>query len=360
MSADMRILIVGPLPPPYGGMAHQTRQLLERLGREGLEAKLVQTNASPRPLFIAGVPVVRAVVRLVPYVIQLWRSAKRADVVHVMANSGLSWHLLAAPAIRIARIRGRPVVVNYRGGLAKAFLARSAGSVRRTLGASRVVVPSAYLQSVFKDYGVSAAIIPNAVDAELFKPRAGEAGASRVGYPHVVIARNLEKIYGVDLALRAIPAVRLEFPACRISVAGEGPERARLEELATSLGLGDSVRFTGRLDHREMATLYQDADLMLNPVRADNMPNSVLEALACAVPVVSTSVGGIPYLVRHAESAWLVEPESPQALADGVLRVLRDDALRSALVAAGLSLVQSFSWPAICRSWMELYRELTD
>ena len=290
--AAARVLLVGPLPPPSGGMANQTRQLKRLLEGEGIVVSLVQTNAPYRPAWVGGIPVLRAAFRLAPYLRRLWRAVVEADVVHVMANSGWAWHLLAAPAIRIAKARGRPVVVNYRGGLASEFLERSARSVIATLAGTRLVVPSGFLQSVFLRHGVEAEIIPNVVDLERFRPADPPRPATDA--PHVVVARNLEPIYGIDLALRALALAARRHPRLSASIAGSGPERGRLEALCNELGITDRVRFTGRLDVPEMAALYGEADLVLNPARADNTPNSILEALACGVPVVSTSVGGVP------------------------------------------------------------------
>ena len=111
----LRVLLVGPLPPPAGGMANQTQQLSRLLEAEGISARLVKTNAPYWPAWIARVPLVRALFRLVPYISRLWRSLPGVDVVHVIANSGWAWHLFAAPAIQIAKARRRPVIVNYRG-----------------------------------------------------------------------------------------------------------------------------------------------------------------------------------------------------------------------------------------------------
>ena len=98
---DMHIAVVGPLPPPAGGMANQTRQLVELLRGEGAGVEVVQVNAPYRPTWAGRLKGVRAIFRLVPYFLQLWRAAGRADLLHVMANSGWSWHLFAAPAIWI-------------------------------------------------------------------------------------------------------------------------------------------------------------------------------------------------------------------------------------------------------------------
>ncbi len=181
----LRVLLVGPLPPPAGGMANQTRQLAQLLSAEGLAVTLVQTNAPYRPAWTGRVPVLRALFRLVPYLMRLWRATAEVDVVHVMANSGWAWHLFAMPAIRIAKARHRAVVVNYRGGLAAEFLAQSARSVGATLSGTCLAVPSAFLQQVFRRRGIESVIIPNVVDVDRFRPGTGLQRTAPAA-PHVV------------------------------------------------------------------------------------------------------------------------------------------------------------------------------
>lgn len=141
--SGLRAALVGPLPPPAGGMANQTWQLAELLRQEGASVELVQVNVPYRPAWVERFRGLRALVRLFPYGVALWRAAGRADIVHVMASSGWAWHLFAAPAVWIGRARGRPVVVNYHGGEAEGFLQRSAARVRPTVRrASQLLFPS--------------------------------------------------------------------------------------------------------------------------------------------------------------------------------------------------------------------------
>jgi glycosyltransferase involved in cell wall biosynthesis len=352
----MRLGLVGPLPPPAGGMANQTRQLAALLRAEGIDVRVLRTNEPCRPEWARGVSGVREVFRLAPYIKNLVSMSREVDVLHVMANSGWSWHLRAAPAIAVGAMRGVPVVVNYRGGLARKFLSKSGAAVRATLRlASAVVVPSRFLQEVFSEHGVRAEIIPNIVDLEIFR----SAAVVPRGGVHIVVARNLERLYGIDVAIRAAAILRSDFPDLAVSIAGTGPERGSLEQLSAQLGLTSVVRFTGELEVAAVATLYREAHVVLNPSRADNAPNSLLEAAACGVPIVSTDVGGIPYLVEHGRSAWLVPPENPEALAAGVKLVLQDARLREDLRANGLALARSCSWPAVRPQWLEVYGRAT-
>ncbi len=352
----LRIALVGPLPPPFGGMANQTRQLAELLAGEGVSVVPVRVNAPYRPAWAGRVPVMRAAVRLIPYLLTLWRAAGRCDVMHVMANSGWSWHLYAAPALAIGRCRGVPVVVNYRGGEAESFLARSHRSVRATMTlAAALVVPSGFLQEVFARFGMTAEIVPNIVNLQRFHNPQTERATRR----RLLVARNLEKIYGNDTAIRAFALVKARYPDATLTIAGSGPEEEPLKRLVSELGVGSSVVFTGRLDPLQMAELYRNVDVALNPSLADNMPNSVLEALACGIPVVSTNVGGVPYIVRDLETALLVPPQSPDAMTKAILRVIEDSELCARLRTNGLAEVQRYTWEAIWPLWAETYRETT-
>ncbi len=347
------VCVVGPLPPPSGGMANQCEQLLRLLRADGVSVELVRTNPPYRPHWIGGVPLLRAGFRLLPYLLQLWRAIGRAAVVHVLANSGWAWHLFAVPAIVVARWRNTPVIINYRGGNADRFLASAPEHVRRLLACvSLRVTPSAFLQRVFAKYGLSAEVIPNIVDLARFAPVARRSFGSA---PHLVVTRNLEEIYDVPTALRAFARIRDAFPQAQLTVAGSGPERERLQVLANELGLRDSVRFAGRIANAAMPAIYAAADCLLNPSTVDNMPISILEGFASGVPVVSTDAGGIPDLVQHGVSGLLVAVGDDRAMARAALRVLQDAELAAALRRAGLEQAEHYAWPQIRARWLAAY-----
>jgi len=355
----LRVVLVGPSPPPHGGMANQARLLGRLLEGEGVRVEWVPTNPPYRPRWIARSRGLRAIVRLFPYAASLWRAAGRSDLVHVMAASGWSWHLHAAPAVWIATARGTPVVVNYRGGGARSFFERALWIVRPTLRRARAVaVPSAFLERVFRAHGIEPSVVPNIVDLEMFHP-AAETDPARTRdpeAPELVVARNLEPVYDVATALRALARIRVKWPRAHLSVAGSGPERARLEALVSELGLQGAVTFTGQLQNHEMVGLYRNASVAMNPSRVDNMPISILEALACGVPVVSTNVGGVPDLVSDGRTALLVPPEDPDAMAAATISLLEDPKRAEALRAAGLARVREYAWPRVRERWRDVYR----
>lgn len=350
----VRLGLVGPLPPPNGGMAMQTLQLARLLSLEGIAVEIVQTNAPYLPAVAGRIKGLRALFRLLPYLWRVWRLAGRSDVIHLMANSGWSWSLFAVPVIWIAWMRGTPVIVNYRGGEAREYLDTSARWVKFSISrASRLVVPSGFLQQVFGKFDISADVIPNVIDLETFFPAAPPETHSAFT---LAITRNLEPIYGLETAISAFALARERVPGMQLKVAGSGPQAAELSLLVEKLGLADSVTFLGRLERHEVVALYHSSDAMLNPSRVDNMPNSVLEALACGLPVVSTNVGGIPYIVENEETALLVPPDDPQQMAQALVRLSTDSTLRTRLRERGIDEVRQYAWQEVRQRWLSLYK----
>ena len=348
----LRIGLIGPVPPPAGGMANQTRQLGELLHADGAEVTAVATNSPYRPAWVGRLRGVRALFRLLDYVLRLWQVAGRSDVFHLMANSGWSWHLFAVPAIVVGNLRGVPVVVNYRGGGAADFLQRSQALVRPLMRrAARLIVPSRFLVDVFARFGMQAEVVPNIIDLARFRRREPRGGQDA----HLVVARNLEALYDNATALRAFAQVRARIPQARLTLAGSGPQAELLRQLAVELGVADAVSFPGSLDRDAMAALYRSADLTLNPSLADNMPNSLLESMACGVPLVSTRVGGVPYIVRDGETGLLVDAGDAEAMAAASLRVLTEPGLWQRLSDAGFEDVQRYAWPQVARRLAAVY-----
>ena len=352
--AGLNVGLVGPLAPPAGGMANQTQQLAELLRAGRASVTMVQTNSPYSPKWAGEIPGFRAICRLWPFFLAVWRAAGKVDVFHLMANSGWAWHLFATPVIWVARLRRVPVVVNYRGGEAADFLSRSHIVVQFSMRqVASLIVPSAFLEEVFAHFDMPARIVPNIIDLTRFHAREIRYSNSA----HLVVARNLEPLYDNATALRAFKIVQSQWPGALLTIAGSGPEEGCLRELAAELRLGDTIRFAGRLDRDAMAALYRSADIVLNPSLADNMPNSVLEALASGVPVVSTNVGGVPYIVQDQVTALLVPPTDPSAMAAACLHILGDDGFWQRLSTAGLAEVQRYTWLRVAPLLANVYHQ---
>lgn len=377
---ELRICLVGPIAPPAGGMANQTKQLLDLLKSEGAKVDFVAVNAPYKPRLIGKVPGVRAIFRLFPFLVNLFQATGKAQVLHIMANSGWSWHLFAAPAIWIARWRGTPVIVNYRGGHADSFFAKSWSVVNASLRhANMIMVPSLFLQQVFNHYqqsqsAVPVSIVPNILNQKLFYPNASKlklikdntlltksatnSGGTQphIKAPHFIVTRNLEDIYNVATCISAFALVYRDNKKAKLTIAGTGPLLSALQQQVQQLGLLTAVQFAGRLSIEQMAKLYRTADIMLNSSLVDNSPNSIIESLACGVPVISSNVGGISHLVRHGHDALLFKAGDHEAMYQLINKLLCQPALYQNLVRNGLASCQRFHWSAVKQQLCHQYQ----
>jgi glycosyltransferase involved in cell wall biosynthesis len=215
-----------------------------------------------------------------------------------------------------------------------------------------IVVPSGYLVDVFARFGLRARAIFNIVETARFRFR-----TRRPLRPVFLSNRNLEPMYNVGCVLRAFALVQARHPQAQLTIAGDGSERTRLEQLARELKL-QHVNFIGRVAPERMPELLDAADIYLNASEIDNMPGSIIEAYAAGLPVVTTDAGGIPYIVTHEETGLLVPCGDAESLAAGALRLLTDEEFAARLIERARRACEQYSWPAVRGEWLKLYHEL--
>ncbi|MHB8504885.1 MAG: glycosyltransferase family 4 protein, partial [Acidimicrobiales bacterium] len=146
---------------------------------------------------------------------------------------------------------------------------------------------------------------------------------------------------GYAVLLEAVAQARSAGCELRLVLGGEGPERPALGAMVGQLGLGGSVRFLGAVAQDRLVDLYRDADMFCLASFAEGLPIVLMEAMATGLPVVATSVAGIPELVRHGESGLLVPPGCAPALAAALIKLAADPELRRDLGTAARSVVEA-------------------
>jgi glycosyltransferase involved in cell wall biosynthesis len=352
----IRVVLVGPSMDILGGQAVQVTRLLRRLRElEGIEVAFLAVNPRlPGPLrLLQRVKYVRTVTTSIAYGLSLLKQIRRHDVVHAFSASYTSYLLAPLPAMLVARLYGKRIVLNYRSGEASDHLARSSFAVRTMRLADEIVVPSGYLVDVFAKFGLHARAILNFVDLDNldYRPRT-------VTRPAFLSNRNLEPLYNVGCTLRAFAVIQQHEPDARLTVVGDGSERASLETLACELGLRN-VKFAGKVPPQRMREFYDAADVYLNSPNIDNMPNSVIEAFASGLPVVTTNAGGIPFIVTDGETGFMSECNDHDALARNALALVQSPGLAQAVAARARNVcLTRYVWEAVAVEWEKLYRGL--
>lgn len=353
----IRVCLVAPSLSILGGQAVAAQRLLERLRTlPELEVGFVPHDPRSNALLrlLQRVKYVRTAATTVAYVASLLRRLPAYDVVHVFSASYWSFVLAPTPAILIGKMLGKRVVVNYRSGEAEDHLRRWRRTAVPTLRrADAVVAPSGYLVDVFSRFGIGAEPIANFIDPDAARFR--ERALLR---PVFLSNRNFQALYNVPCVLRAFATIQARLPDARLIVVGDGPERERVHQTARELALRN-VEFIGAVQPEEMGRWYDEADVYLNASDIDNMPNSIIEAFACGLPVVTSRAGGIPYVVEHERNGLMVDCGDHEALAGAALRLIDDPALAQRLISEGRRDVDGqYTWNAVSDRWTALYRRL--
>lgn len=247
----------------------------------------------------------------------------QVQLVHAHMYAGGAASVLALAGSVLPLVRTEHSEASWRGRWAT-LVGRLA--YRRT--AHIIAVSEPIRQRLVERDGVPAervTVIPCAMPEDSLRQPAPALPEKLRGRPLVGVVARLEPEKGVDVLLRATPRILDRRPECALVVVGDGPLRATVEDLAARLGLGGQVHFLGfRPDVRALLPLLK---VLVVPSLSEGAPLVVLEAMAAAVPVVASAIGGIPDQIRHDEEGLLVPPGNDAALAAAVLSLLEDPAL---------------------------------
>jgi len=350
----LRVLIVAPALPIVGGQTVQAATLLESFRSEpGLTVDLLPINPQFFPR-IQKIKYVRTVLTSTRYLFDLLKRTRNYDIIHIFSASYFSFLLAPTPAVLIAKMFGKKTILNYHSGEASDHLRRWGRTAIPTVRLfDRVVTPSNYLVDEFARFGLEAEPIFNSVDAGRFRFR------NRTPLRPVFFSnRNFEPHYNVACTLRAFSVIQRQMPEAELIVAGDGPERSMLIRLAADLNLRN-VSFLGQVSPEEMSSIYDRTDVYLNSSEIDNMPLSLIEAMVCGLPVVSTNAGGIPYIVENGRTGLLVETNNHEALAAAALSLFEDRDMVERIVNSAREDIAKYSWENVRIEWLRTYHELS-
>jgi glycosyltransferase involved in cell wall biosynthesis len=369
-----RVLMINyELPPIGGGSGNATAHLLREFARAGdLEVDLVTSSESGFRVepFSAGIRIHRLpvgkrdllywrTVELLRFSLGAYRYARelldreRFDVCHCWSGwpPGLIGHLLETRVPNVVALRGSDVPGyshRLRGLDPLVFRPLS----RRVWShAAGLVANSSDLRSLaLSTYRGSIEVIPNGVDTEKFAPADSQLTPDQPGVPlRLLFVGRFVGRKNVPLLLRAMTRVE----ACTLTLIGDGRDAAKLRSLVSELGLTERTRFLGHVPHEDLPRHYRDADVFVLPSDREGMSNSLLEALASGLAVVSTDTGGAADLVGPA--GLIVPTGGLEPLAAALASLARDRALVGRMRSEARRRAAGLSWGAVADRYREVY-----
>ncbi len=285
-----------------------------------------------------------------------WRRRREYRVAQVAVYSGPAF-VWAEAVCAVLRRLGKPYVLTLHGGNLPDFARRWPGRVRRLIESAAVVTsPSAFLSEALAPYGGPFQILLNPIELERYAYRLRERPA-----PVLIWLRALHRVYNPSLAVRVLARLRGAFPDARLVFVGPDKGDGSLAEVravAADLGVTDAVEIVGAVAKSAVPAWLDRGDIFLNTTFVDNTPVSVLEAMACGLCVVSTDVGGVPYIVRDEVDGLLVPPDDVEAMTRAVTRLLNEPELATVVSRSARARASLHDWGRIHDQWVELLDEL--
>jgi glycosyltransferase involved in cell wall biosynthesis len=337
------LLMVGNFLPAGQGSHTTCLELARRFEDLGWQVLRTSSRRS-RPL------------RLLDMTSTAWRQRKTYQAAHVEVYSGLSF-IWAEAAAWVLRRAGKPFVLALHGGSLPTFAQDHPTRVRRLLRSANVVcAPSQYLQRGLSAYRADIRLLPNGIDLSryAFRLRAQPK-------PALVWLRAFHAIYNPALAVEVLSGLRRQFPAAHLAMIGPDKGDGSLQQaqaLAQAYGLQNAILFAGPVPNSEVPTWLDQGDIFINTTNIDNTPVSVIEALACGLPVVSTNVGGLPDLLHDGADSLLVNAGNTAVMTEAVLRILQEDGLAEKLSSQARRSAEQFDWKTILPQWEALFEEI--
>lgn len=285
----------------------------------------------------------------------LWtvvRNARRTDyaIIDTYSTSNFWYAFLISQLCRMLKVRYIPTL---RGGDLPARLKSSPALCHMLFSNAYLnVAPSGYLMDAFSKAGFSnLRYIPNTIQLSdyVFKIRESVR-------PKLLWVRSFSPIYNPKMAIDVLVALKLEFQDAELCMVGPDKGGYQKEIVDYALAKSAEVKFTGRLSKPAWRALSDQYDIFINTTHFDNTPVSVIEAMALGLPVVSTNVGGIPFLLEHEKTALLVRDSDTEGMVRAVVSLVSDAAMVKATGQSAYVVASGFDWEAVKRDWLEILK----
>lgn len=331
-----KVLFVANYVHGVGGISGQVDALMKNLSLvNGIEEDVFSTKGS--------------IVKRLYCFFCLLLKARKYDVLH--AHGCSYWGFLPIVySVLAGKTWRKRVVVTFHGGEAAAFFAKYPKWVKWWLmKADERVVLSGFLEEVFCAHSMPVQVIPNIVET-----RKGLFVAKTELRPHFISVRHLDELYNIPCLLKAFGRVQQRIPHAELTLLGDGEQRKLLEAMVEAMGL-HHVNFVGQVPNEEIWSYLKVNDIILSSPYVDNMPVSLMEAFSAGLLVISSNVGGVPYLVDDGVTGLLFNTNDDEGMASQILWALSHQKESLEMIDRARNKIEEFTWDNIKDKIIALY-----
>lgn len=332
-----KVLIIANYQPSVGGISVQVDLLHKYLNSEGNYQVMIYS--------LKG-----SIVKRIFLILKLFFFVRKFDLLHVHACSDRGF-LPAMVGACVGKIYRKRIILTYHGGGADAFFARKIKLVRKTLRKfDSVIVLSGYLKKIFDTYNLPCIVIPNIAEfnANLYKSK------TKIE-PKYISVRHLRELYNVKCILKAFEIVKKEIPFATLTILGDGDQKEMLQHWVNEHNLKDVI-FVGAVPHNKMNEYLLQNDIFLSAPKTDNMPMSILEAYNAGTLVISSNVGGVPYILKDNETGMLFESDNAEELAIKMIQAVQSKQRSIEMIHSAYQSLDMYKWENIRVKLLEVYK----
>lgn len=279
--------------------------------------------------------------------------AGKADYVIIDTYSTTAFYfaLIVGNLARLFRIKYIPFL---HGGALPDRLNRSPKLCKSLFGPAYVnVSPSLFLLDVFKKNGFEVTYIPNFIEINLYPYLHRDFAC-----PNLLWVRSFHEQYNPQLAITVLHLLSKEYEGAKLCMIGPDKDGSlqKCKSLAKELAIDDRIEFMGKLPKPEWIEKSKGFDIFINTTRFDNMPVSIIEAMALGLPIVSTNVGGLPYLIENEKNGLLVPTDNAEAMTQAIKSLIQSPAKVSELSTLCRKAAEQFDIGLIIKKWRQILR----
>ena len=320
----MNVLQIANYKPGTGGISGQVEKIHACLDEEGINNAIFSVKGS-------------TLYRLKAF-FKLAFTGRHYDVFHIHTCS-YGGFLSAVIGVTIGKLLKKRIVLTYHGGGGLAFFEKRHRFVRFFLTKTDTnIVLSGFLGEIFEKFDIPYTIIPNIIEFDKGKFRERESIR-----PKFISIRSLEPLYNIPCILKAFQLVKKDTPEATLLIVGGGSQKELLEQFVTQNKIS-GVTFTGRVDNSKIYEYLDQSDIMLSSPTIDNMPVSLLEAFNAGLLVISSNVGGIPYMIEDGKNGLLFNSDNPQQLAEKMLFAVNNPEQTLSMTQSANGSLWKYTW----------------
>jgi glycosyltransferase involved in cell wall biosynthesis len=332
----MKILLIANYEEGVGGISVQVKLQRDLLRGDGYACDILSTKGS--------------VAKRIKAVFELLSKGRKYDVFHIHACSHRGF-LPAILGINIGRLLKKRIVLTFHGGGAEGFFRKKEKFVKRYLTrTSANIVLSGFIGRVFDRYGIPYTVIPNILEDD------GSGFRTRTEIrPRFIGIRSLTETYNIKCTLRAFAIVLEKYPDAKLTLLGGGALKAELEQFVDDHHI-QNVTFVGQVPNTEISHYLAEADIMVSSSRFDNMPVSVLEGFRAGLLVISSRVGGVPYMIEDGRNGLLFESDNDRQMAEKMIQAVDHPDTTLGMIDKAYHCLDEYKWEKCREKLLKLYR----